>query len=157
MVCKYTVCAQEFVAVKNSKGGPRPLFCSIACRLNAARPRNAQARREKYHRSPERMRADRLWRFKITPQDYTAMLIKQNGGCGICEARDNGERGGKPLPFCVDHDHACCPGWTSCGKCVRGLLCSTCNQAIGLLNDRISLCQSAAAYIQSYTSPEHGL
>lgn len=27
----------------------------------------------------------------------------------------------------VDHDHDCCPGGWSCGRCVRGLICSECN------------------------------
>jgi hypothetical protein len=33
----------------------------------------------------------------------------------------------------VDHDHRCCPGDQSCGRCVRGLLCKTCNRIEGLL------------------------
>jgi hypothetical protein len=33
-------------------------------------------------------------------------------------------------PFCVDHDHTCCPGEYTCGKCVRGLLCDDCNKKL---------------------------
>lgn len=33
----------------------------------------------------------------------------------------------------VDHDHACCPGTRSCGLCVRGILCPTCNTRSGVV------------------------
>jgi hypothetical protein len=35
----------------------------------------------------------------------------------------------------VDHDHACCPGPKSCGKCVRFLLCDKCNVGLGSFSD----------------------
>lgn len=33
--------------------------------------------------------------------------------------------------ICVDHDHKCCPGQYSCGKCIIGLLCRNCNAMLG--------------------------
>ena len=30
----------------------------------------------------------------------------------------------------TDHDHRCCPGPNSCGKCVRGLTCRACNREV---------------------------
>jgi hypothetical protein len=36
----------------------------------------------------------------------------------------------------VDHDHSCCPGRQTCGKCVRGLICRQCNTAFGVLTEK---------------------
>jgi len=44
--------------------------------------------------------------------------------CAVCRMTEN---------LSVDHDHSCCPGEHSCGKCIRGFLCRTCNFAEGLL------------------------
>jgi hypothetical protein len=30
----------------------------------------------------------------------------------------------------IDHDHDCCPGSYTCGKCVRGVLCAPCNRTL---------------------------
>jgi Recombination endonuclease VII len=47
----------------------------------------------------------------------------------------------------IDHDHACCGAGRSCGKCVRGLLCSRCNTALGLLEDDAARVAAALAYL----------
>lgn len=63
-------------------------------------------------------------------------------GCYIC-----GSTQGK---ICIDHDHTCCPGQSSCGKCVRGVLCMKCNHAIGLFNDKTDLMKRAVDYLDNW-------
>lgn len=82
--------------------------------------------------------------FRLTPGQYEAMLEAQGGGCAIC---------GSPPPtdgraLAVDHDHSCCPGRRSCGRCVRGLLCMHCNQGIGRLGDDPDRLRLAADYLE---------
>jgi len=48
----------------------------------------------------------------------------------------------------IDHDHDCCPGGRSCGKCVRGYLHSNCNIALGYLNNDPDLLRAAADYLE---------
>lgn len=69
-------------------------------------------------------------RSGITQEEYDNLLAQQGGGCASCKTNDPGGMG----RFHVDHDHNCCPK-NSCGKCIRGLLCTTCNLALGLLQD----------------------
>ena len=35
------------------------------------------------------------------------------------------------------HDHSCCPGDTSCGQCIRGILCRRCNRILITNNPQI--------------------
>src|SRR5258708_3390846 len=71
------------------------------------------------------------------------MLCAQKGVCAIC----------KNLPLenqrlCVDHDHMCCPGFKSCGKCVRGLLCHRCNTSLGKFEDNVQILLNAVEYLK---------
>lgn len=70
------------------------------------------------------------------------MLDAQDGKCLICSVAF-----GVGEPYCIDHDHACCPGSKSCGKCARGMLCRRCNVGIGMLGDNPTLVASALAYL----------
>ena len=71
------------------------------------------------------------YRYGITPEQYAALWDRQGGKCAGCGAAEcpTGNR------LAIDHDHTCCPpkdrkGRTrgACGKCVRALLCATCNR-----------------------------
>lgn len=71
-----------------------------------------------------------LGRHRITADRYRQLRNTQDGVCGICE-RGN-LRGADAIPLDIDHDHICCPDHhNTCGKCIRGLLCSGCNGFLG--------------------------
>lgn len=72
-------------------------------------------------------------------KDYERMLKEQGAACAICQESPTSKR-----RLVVDHDHACCPGVRTCGKCVRGLLCDRCNRALGFLEKRLP---AALAYV----------
>ena len=70
------------------------------------------------------------------------MLDAQQHTCGMCH--DPFEKG---QLIHVDHDHACCREKNrSCGECIRGLLCHTCNIALGHIERRYAM---ARAYLDS--------
>src|SRR6185437_4110882 len=82
--------------------------------------------------------------YGITPEQYYEMLDRQGGVCAICGQPE--KIAGRRLA--IDHDHSCCPGKSnSCGKFIRGLLCSRCNTAIGLFEDDTDLMTSALSYV----------
>lgn len=87
-----------------------------------------------------------VYTYHIDKKRYIAILEAQNYSCAICLTHvDTLEK-----DLCIDHDHTCCAYRAkSCGKCVRGLLCVPCNQAIGMLKDNTSALQRAIDYIES--------
>lgn len=64
--------------------------------------------------------------YGLSQSDYDKLLASQGGHCRFCEATEK---------LCVDHDHNCCSGEKSCGKCVRFLLCTRHNVALGKLEN----------------------
>lgn len=83
-----------------------------------------------------------LKKYGLTADSYMKIFIEQKGVCKICK---NPEEGGKRLS--VDHDHSCCSGIGSCGKCIRGLLCSRCNRTLGMVNDDIDILNAMIKYL----------
>lgn len=91
-------------------------------------------------------RSDKLEKaYGITLDEYETMLAAQGGGCAICGGINASGRN-----LYVDHDHACCSGGASCGKCVRALLCDPCNRSIGLMRDDPARLRAAAAYLERH-------
>jgi len=83
--------------------------------------------------------------YGLTLDQYKQMLQEHGGVCAICkQPNSNGKR------LSVDHDHRCCEGKESCGKCVRGLLCDSCNKGIGILRDSPIVLFAAIEYIMKH-------
>lgn len=81
-------------------------------------------------------RAQRV--YGLGPGERQAIIDGQGGRCYICRIAT-----GRSRALAMDHDHACCPGPTSCGKCVRAGLCSTCNQILGRWRTLATLARAA--------------
>ena len=79
-------------------------------------------------------------RYGITPEEVETQRIKQNNKCAICKERFSEDN----LPY-IDHDHS--SGW------FRGLLCRSCNFAIGLLKESAEFFQTAADYVIENATP----
>jgi Recombination endonuclease VII. len=116
-------------------------------------------------------RVERLWpyvcvdcryplRYAITalrnhhvPWEMVTRLF-DNPGCDICgenilgQSRHTGMAARSDL--CVDHDHKCCSTGPSCGKCVRGFLCTHCNKGIGHMSDDAEKLRRAANYLDRW-------
>lgn len=87
------------------------------------------------------MQTERI--FGLSPGSYARMLSDQGGSCKICGRVDPTGR-----KLHVDHDHSCCSGKTSCGQCVRGLLCGQCNTGLGMFRDDPDCLEAAASYLR---------
>lgn len=83
--------------------------------------------------------------YGLTVEKYQAQVQSQNGLCAICKGPQQGD-----CNLAIDHNHDCCPERTACDKCRRGLLCSNCNWALGLVHDSIEVLQSMILYLKSF-------
>lgn len=127
------------------------MACSSSCptkdhfESSKSKAYRAKWMREHRKKNPEHYLDLRMRnRYGISLPQYEALLEAQGGGCAICGTTDPATPSGR---FPVDHDHACCPGEKSCGKCVRGLLCNRCNAAIAMFQDRADLMEKGASYV----------
>lgn len=116
---------------------------SRACTECVREPANIRAKTWAQE-NPDKVRSSNLKKYNITLEQYNEMLINQNNSCAICGSPDPGVGS-----FAVDHDHSCCAERkTSCGKCIRGLLCSNCNNGLGRFKDNFEILLKAAKYLQ---------
>jgi hypothetical protein len=69
--------------------------------------------------------------YGVTPEKHDEQ-VKTQRHCAICKQIFDSEH----LPY-RDHDHECCAGRKSCGKCMRELLCRQCNWYVGQVESHL--------------------
>lgn len=97
-------------------------------------------------------------RFGLSPEGYETLFQFQGGaciGCGRAKGNREGARGKKNLA--VDHDHSCCSGPTSCGRCVRMLLCGPCNDVLAHFRDDPVALERLAGALRHWPSRAAGV
>lgn len=141
-------------AVSAKKVGPRDPICCVVCGETrqfvdfSGMPRERRAcrfcvadhpgeswcswcsqwLRQDRFQAPNRKRCRRCVAFEkhnVTIGQLLAVNGTQVMQCWVCGATHE--------KLCIDHDHSCCPGTYSCGRCVRGVLCNLCNRVEGLM------------------------
>jgi len=94
--------------------------------------------RRSWHKNKDKYNLDRKLGGKTL---YETKLEQQNNTCAICFKPEQSNR---YKTLCVDHCH-------TTGK-IRGLLCSNCNRALGLLKDDRGNLQSAINYLERHNN-----
>jgi hypothetical protein len=120
--CKVCRNGKRKAAYRDKHGGVRrSRWDAIRLSPEESKSRNLDSQR----RSKLRLK------YGITLEQYDAIVVAQDGRCGICRERKE---------LVVDHCHT--------KNRVRGLLCSGCNTGIGHLKDDPALLKSAILYLE---------
>lgn len=139
--------SEYFVNIKRKDGVQT--YCK-PCHLKYGRERYANP--ESYHRrqmnrdeyAKRRKTSGRKWYLKstynLTEEQYQELYDRHEGRCWICNEKKN-------YYLHVDHNHSCCAGEKSCGKCIRGLLCYNCNSLLGNAKDNRNILLVAIKYL----------
>lgn len=94
---------------------------------------------EKKKRKKLYNRIDSILRtYNLTEDEFLNKFKELNGCCEIC-----GKKFKRKREVFIDHSH-------TTGK-VRGLLCSTCNTALGFFYDNLNFLNSAIDYLKKYS------
>lgn len=112
----------------------------MTCRRDASRRRTVEqpvavhAAIKRWSLANKDRRRDTALRrlYGISLTEYSTRVTSQNGLCLICEVKS---------ALVVDHCHRS-------GK-IRGLLCGTCNRAMGLFQDDPAKLRSAVSYLEN--------
>lgn len=145
--CKKELDLQQF-HVDKSVGKPKS-HCK-SCVRESQRRAWPNHRRDPTTNSLYACRSNLKRKYGMTIREYEEILCRQNQRCAICGRNENGRayKHGQPKRFCLDHNH-------TTGK-IRGLLCSTCNRVVGIIETRSDLLERAKNYIVEHQEINYG-
>lgn len=88
-----------------------------------------------------------LWIHNISKKTFDKILTAQKQRCAICDRSFEEFKGS----WHIDHDHKCCGdrGKKSCGNCIRGILCGSCNNGLGMMQDNTKILKNAVIYLEN--------
>jgi len=150
-----TRCKQEKSLDAFAKRRSSPDGLQYACKACARKwqQEHPEAMRDTWNRYRRRTYLEKT--YGITEAQYEEMLDRQKGVCESCGRPGDDPRPNR-RPLHVDHDHSCCPGKESCGKCVRALLCKKCNLLLGVVQDDPSHLAKAIVYLSGQQYEKDG-
>lgn len=102
--------------------------------------------REEYWKDPEKARRENResrarnpgywvrYKYKMSLEEWDERILNQGGMCAICE---------ESTKLCVDHDHV--------SGVIRGLLCRSCNIALGKFKESSKIVCLAAEYMKKFS------
>jgi hypothetical protein len=110
-------------------------YCKLCCK---------QHKQKWITENRDKTKVNALWtKYRLRKDQFDDLLQSQNNKCAICNNTFN------ETPN-VDHDHSCCKNYRSCGNCVRGLLCSRCNEFLGKYEANFHLIDKINQYISNH-------
>jgi len=143
--CKQIKPAMEFYKKSAAKDGLEAT-CKL-CTRKKQKTRYYENKNNPKHqkRLKDYNRKQHLAKYGITLEGYIKLLQEQDFKCAICRIekdlqKPNG-KGTCSASLCVDHNH-------KTGK-IRGLLCSNCNFALGLLKEDVNIAKTLVKYLEN--------
>lgn len=126
---KTATCPQCLYEFSYTKRGRDKVYCSRSCFVKNY---NSRADR-KIAISANNIK----YKWGLSLEQYNELMLT---GCQVCGSQEK---------LNIDHDHKCCPPGTqrTCGRCIRGVLCRSCNLAEGMLMGRPELAIRLAEYM----------
>lgn len=133
-----------FSAHSQSKYGRQNLCKVCMAKQQREKPSSSNEYRREWHRKKRAESSDYNDKsyfsrakktYGITKKEYLIMYEDQQGNCKICGKNESEQK----QRLHIDHCHA--------AGIVRGLLCSKCNTALGLMDDDIDRLEIAKQYL----------